>query len=197
MLSRSEQALRASLPVVLPKTLVLLINHPTESDADEKRRHAGAPGVSWARRCREHRARRLVKLHATLHHLPSVGEGIVNRWLSGDPSQDPWILLEILVHVRQDQIPNVWIRAEIPETLTIETIDALPDSPADYGTAWLNSARSPILSVPSVIVPERNYLLNPGHPGFGIIQWAAPRDLQIDSRLTGPGVASGAGSASE
>jgi len=133
------------------------------------------------------------------------GSGVAARWnckgakVLYTASSIALALLEILVHIKQDQIPDdyVWIQAEIPETLTVETVYELPESPADYGTMWLNSARSPVLSVPSVIVPERNYLLNPNHADFAGIQWRAPQRLQIDSRLSGPGIASGAGSSSE
>ena len=98
-----------------------------------------------------------------------------------------WRLLELLVHIKQDQIPDdyVWIKAEIPETLKIETADEIPKSPADYGTMWLNSTgRSAVLSVPSVIVPERNFLLNPRHSDFASIRWCLHQPLQVDPRLT-------------
>jgi RES domain-containing protein len=130
------------------------------------------------------------------------GSGIAARWnrtgsrMLYTASSIALALLEILVHVRKDQIPDdyVWIKAHLPEILSIEIVEQVPESPADYGTMWLNSARSPVLSVPSVIVPERNYLLNPGHADFAHIDWFAAQKLQIDSRLTGLGTAAAAGS---
>ena len=52
------------------------------------------------------------------------------------------------------------------------------------GDAWIDSMRSCILEVPSVIVPhESNYVLNPEHPDFATIEIGEPIDLDIDQRL--------------
>ncbi len=52
------------------------------------------------------------------------------------------------------------------------------------GDAWVLAARSAILAVPSVIVPEEhNYLLNPNHPRFPEIKIALPVACSIDPRL--------------
>ena len=52
------------------------------------------------------------------------------------------------------------------------------------GDAWIESATHPVLSVPSAIVPEeRNYLLNPAHPGFSRITIGSPAACRIDPRL--------------
>jgi RES domain-containing protein len=49
---------------------------------------------------------------------------------------------------------------------------------------WVESATHPVLSVPSAIVPEeRNYLLNPAHPGFSLIAIGRPAAYRIDPRL--------------
>jgi RES domain-containing protein len=45
----------------------------------------------------------------------------------------------------------------------------------EFGATWLREARSPVLCVPSsVIQVEKNFVLNPVHPGF--------EDLTIDGR---------------
>lgn len=84
--------------------------------------------------------------------------------------------LEVFVHLESDRLKLVAIRANLPEDLEIEEINqqSLPrnwQSPQSYsklqliGKEWLRSCRTPILKVPSAIVPvESNYLLNPDHP---------------------------------
>ncbi len=105
--------------------------------------------------------------------------------------------LELLVHADAALLPDdlVAIPAEIPDALSIETLDAAdlprdwrrypaPESLAERGTAWARAARSPALSVPSAVVPsERNFLLNPAHPDFGKIRIGKPERFALDGRL--------------
>jgi RES domain-containing protein len=105
--------------------------------------------------------------------------------------------LEILVHCDPAMLPPdlVAIPADIPEAVRIEPLaeDRLPrdwrqlpapDALAKIGTAWAQSARSPVLSVPSAVVPrERNYLLNPAHPDFARIRPGKPEAFSLDRRL--------------
>ena len=59
-----------------------------------------------------------------------------------------------------------------------------PPSLQQLGDAWVASAKSPILAVPSVIIPdELNYLLNPNHPDFARIKIERPSDFTFDPRL--------------
>jgi RES domain-containing protein len=51
------------------------------------------------------------------------------------------------------------------------------------GNAWVEWQQTPVLSVPSVIVGERNYVLNPGHPEFERISFVEPVSFQFDLRL--------------
>ena len=72
-----------------------------------------------------------------------------------------------------DQLPDAW--------------DQGPPQPSvqRLGDEWVDQQESPILKVPSVIVPgEYNYLLNPAHPDFRRIEIGAPQELPIDPRLT-------------
>ena len=88
--------------------------------------------------------------------------------------------LEILVHCEPSLLPadlGVAIPAGYPRLdgrrahrRTAAAVRLAPDAvarrPAELGSGWL-PARSPVLSVPSAVVPrERNYLLNPVHPDF-------------------------------
>lgn len=76
-------------------------------------------------------------------------------------------VLDVLVHLDlpPELLPNdyVLMRAELPfraETLTSDQ----PINPAVAGTAWLRAGESPVLRVPSVLVPHAsNLLLNPAH----------------------------------
>lgn len=63
-------------------------------------------------------------------------------------------------------------------------LEPLTDSTKSIGDAWVSAAGNPVLSVPSVIVPEeRNYILNPGHDLFAQIQFGSPVPCKSDPRL--------------
>ena len=72
-------------------------------------------------------------------------------------------------YLLQINVPDsVWaMREEIDVALLPSTWAAIPagSASASVGSAWLASLRSPILLVPSVVVPEeRAALINPKHP---------------------------------
>ena len=59
-------------------------------------------------------------------------------------------------------------------------------SPAaqDFGARWASEHRTPVLSVPSAIISwERNFVLNPAHPGFDQIHFLPPQPFTFDRRL--------------
>ncbi|PZW47107.1 RES domain-containing protein [Humitalea rosea] len=75
-------------------------------------------------------------------------------------------VLEVRVHLDlpPELIPAdyVLLRLSLPKA---ETIPSLPEDPRALGDAWLAEGRSPVLRVPSVIVPGAwTLLLNPRHP---------------------------------
>jgi len=108
-------------------------------------------------------------------------------------------MLEILAHMRnaqQTNAPNSYIL--FPASFDERLLEELPpsrlpsgwdlepptDSTKSIGDAWVAAARSPVLSVPSVLIPEeRNYILNPGHELFSQIQFGAPVPCKFDPRL--------------
>ncbi|WP_370362801.1 RES family NAD+ phosphorylase [Desulfopila sp. IMCC35008] len=52
------------------------------------------------------------------------------------------------------------------------------------GDQWVSEDNSPVLKVPSVVVPEGiNYLLNIAHGDFGKIESGNPIPMDFDSRL--------------
>jgi RES domain-containing protein len=106
-------------------------------------------------------------------------------------------VLELLVHL-SSALPDKHVlgSADIPDDLPLERIpdEHLPPEwttliPGEQvatrrlGDAWIARQRSAILSVPSVIVGERNYVLNPAHPDFARIEFAKPETFRFDIRL--------------
>jgi len=54
----------------------------------------------------------------------------------------------------------------------------------DIGTQWLRTGDSPVLEVPSIVIPsEKNYLLNPDHPRFNDLAIGRPHKFRFDPRL--------------
>ncbi len=52
------------------------------------------------------------------------------------------------------------------------------------GTAWIRGNASPVLLVPSAVVPhEKNYVLNPNHLDFHKIAFSQPEPFHFDPRL--------------
>jgi RES domain-containing protein len=105
--------------------------------------------------------------------------------------------LEVFVHLQRSdsKIPFVAIRVDIPDRIAIETVEARslaadwrmePPSAAtqDLGLEWLASGRTPLLRVPSAVIPiEFNYILNPGHRDAASIESGNPEPFRFDSRL--------------
>lgn len=111
-------------------------------------------------------------------------------------------ILEVLVHVKGGagtgtaaiSAPFYIYSIAFDETLLEELpISSLPaewnsEPPAsasqNLGDAWVLATRSPVLAVPSVIVPEeRNYVLNPNHARFLEVQIGSPVVCAFDPRL--------------
>lgn len=104
--------------------------------------------------------------------------------------------LEILVHVKsQTELEGyVKLRVKAPEDLVSEVGDLppnwqqgrAPEETRRIGDAWLAAGETPLLGVPSVIIPEEwNYLLNPRHPRLSEISLGVPEPFLFDPRLRG------------
>jgi RES domain-containing protein len=106
-------------------------------------------------------------------------------------------VLEILVHL-SPSLPDKYVlgAADIPSEIAIEMVevDTLPHNWATLnpreqlatkriGDEWVERQRSAVLTVPSVIVGELNYVLNPAHSDFGRILFAEPIPFRFDIRL--------------
>lgn len=106
-------------------------------------------------------------------------------------------LLETLVHfeLSLDDLPAHYrlLKVNAPDNLAITTLplDVLPEDwivqtsvTRDIGDQWLAAAQTPLLSVPSALVPETiNVLFNPGHKHAARITVVSTSRHVIDPRL--------------
>lgn len=106
-------------------------------------------------------------------------------------------VLEYLVHFDLDDPPEgrFWFfYVEIPKDVVVRTVDVntLPNAWNAYpgpevlkgiGTQWVSSGNTAVLEVPSAVVPESNYLLNPIHPDFQGLVITPPKSFRFDFRL--------------
>lgn len=110
-------------------------------------------------------------------------------------------VLEVLVHMEGNEVgsgtivrPYLIYPISFDEAILEElSASSLPADWASHppvkstqqiGDDWVSRASSPVLSVPSVIVPEEhNYVLNPNHKRFREIQIGSPVPCKIDPRL--------------
>ncbi len=106
-------------------------------------------------------------------------------------------LLEILVHFEIDvrDLPAKYrlLKLHVPENRVMDTI-TVADLPTDWlqrtdvtratGDRWLRRGNSPLLRVPSAVVPETfNMLLNPVHPDARHFTVVHVSEHAIDPRL--------------
>lgn len=105
--------------------------------------------------------------------------------------------LEVFVHLDRDEAPGdlVAIPADVPTSLKTASVDIAqlpaawrtypaPSVLADLGTAWIRKGTTAVLIVPSAVIPsERNYLLNPAHPGFRNIRVGRSQPFSLDPRM--------------
>jgi RES domain-containing protein len=105
--------------------------------------------------------------------------------------------LELLARTDRAYAPPglVAVEIDLPPSLEVERLalsrlgagwDAYP-APAftrDLGSRWVAAMRTPVLEVPSAVIPrECNYLLNPAHPRFGRVRVVGRTPFSFDSRL--------------
>lgn len=106
-------------------------------------------------------------------------------------------LLEILVHLELElrDIPARYrlLKISVPDDARIGRVSPA-ELPVDWlentqatraiGDRWLSSGATPLIAVPSAIVPETsNVLLNPAHPDANRIVIVHTSDHVIDTRL--------------
>lgn len=78
-----------------------------------------------------------------------------------------------LIHTpSRNELPNQWNRIPAGKISQV------------FGDSWIVSRTSPVLRVPSVVVPQEfNYVINPQHDLFDKINISEPRSLPLDSRF--------------
>ena len=107
--------------------------------------------------------------------------------------------IELFVHFTRNVIKLskslISIPVDIPLSLktaevSINDLDAdckaspPSNSTKDIGTAWAQKKTSPILRVPSVVIPgEYNLMLNPAHAEFKKIKVGTPQPFTFDERV--------------
>jgi RES domain-containing protein len=96
-------------------------------------------------------------------------------------------VLETLIHAGGRKIPPRLItRIHIPDGVEIEPADWL-EMPAsqEWGDRWVREARTLALRVPSIAVNqmESNFLLNPVHPDFSLIERDAAEEFVFNPRF--------------
>ena len=106
--------------------------------------------------------------------------------------------LEVLVHVDRAITPAdlVQLEIDVPDDLEVLQIHVkgLPKGWDSYpapsrtqrvGDEWLSAETTPVLQVPSSLIPEEaNYLLNPQHDDAHRFSLASVRPFRYDPRLT-------------
>jgi RES domain-containing protein len=112
-------------------------------------------------------------------------------------AESPAALLEILVHfeIEIGALPARYrlLKVNVPADLQVDRVsptDLGPDWVEDMqatraiGDTWLTRAATPLLAVPSAVVPETsNVLLNPGHVDARRIVVVQSTDHVLDPRL--------------
>ncbi|AZI45312.1 RES domain-containing protein (plasmid) [Deinococcus psychrotolerans] len=163
---------------------------------------------------------RISKLQYAQHpDLPEHGFGAARfggRWNSPDLTSQhdrrliytsdtlAQAMLEIVVHVDSrvlQTVPHAYVRFQVEEEYIADlkaaqlpaTWNAHPETPATQviGDQWFDEQSSPVLRVPSVILPltvygpgQSNYLINANHPDIGeAVKLLDFQTLPLDPRL--------------
>lgn len=96
-------------------------------------------------------------------------------------------VLEVRVHLDlpPDLLPDDYVLVTIDlGDPPVETVAELPGDPRAVGDQWLAQQRSPVLRVPSFVVPESgNLLFNPAHPLAAAARVVMTRPFTFDRRL--------------
>jgi RES domain-containing protein len=92
--------------------------------------------------------------------------------LTAIPADIPEPVIERLEDLPGFRLPRTWRAYPAPSVLP------------ELGAAWIRAGRRPVLSVPSVVIPEeRNYLIDPRHRQFGQIRVGKAQAFRFDLRM--------------
>jgi RES domain-containing protein len=104
--------------------------------------------------------------------------------------------LEMLVHLDSPRLLRSFLLFEVTFDDAAVTEINPADLPANWrdepvppgtqaiGDSWAATAATPVLRVPSVLIPrESNFLLNPRYPEMSKVQFGKPEQFAFDPRL--------------
>lgn len=104
--------------------------------------------------------------------------------------------LELLVHLENSELLYEYVVIEARFDSSLITRIAQSDLPVDWraspapasaraiGDAWIAGEPSPVLELPSAVIPAENiFLLNPQQSAFAKIEIGSPVDFEFDPRL--------------
>jgi RES domain-containing protein len=105
----------------------------------------------------------------------------LERFVNTDPELEPVDLVAIAVDIGTHiAIETVTVDGLAPGWRTYPA----PPGLAGIGERWVADARSAVLSVPSVLIPnERNFVLNPAHADFTRVTIHPSEPFSCDSRM--------------
>ena len=99
-------------------------------------------------------------------------------------------VLEVRVHLDLsfDLLPDDFTLVTIDlDELAVEVVAVMPSLPRSIGDDWLREVRTPVLQVPSAIVPESpNFLFNPAYSPASGARIVDTRPFAFDPRLWTP-----------
>jgi len=100
--------------------------------------------------------------------------------------------LELMVKMGRVAVPSLYhyCSIEVPDNVEIEDsrfpLDELERESATRrcGNVWWREVRTAVLRVPSAVTRvDSNFLLNPKHPQFPLIQAGEPKPVWVDPRM--------------
>ena len=105
----------------------------------------------------------------------------LERFVHTDSDLEPTDLLAIPVEIRDDIALDAVDVEKLPADW--RTFPA-PPALAEIGERWFRSLSTPVLSVPSVVIPhERNFVLNPTHRELNRIVIGRSEPFSFDPRM--------------
>ena len=104
-------------------------------------------------------------------------ENVVHRNSRGLQKDFRQMNIAIPDAIEMEEIKETDLKSEWEEFLQMPYTQSI-------GDAWITAAKTPILKVPSAIIPgDSNYLLNPSHKDFLKIKLIKTEPFDFDSRI--------------
>jgi RES domain-containing protein len=113
-------------------------------------------------------------IYASLSYACAMVEKMAQVGTSKAPRHQAWIAIQVEDFEIEDLSPD-----DLPEWDVDDQIAS-----RRYGDDWIQSQRTPILFVPSVIAPaDKNVIINPAHPDFLRLICSDSKPVNWDKRL--------------